>query len=180
MFVARFPETARRKTDVEATYAKPHIRQSCIACHGTRHKCSPCAPHARAVFGEFTRKTRFDDDRGTGADLDGGSTSGMGYLRSIAAARQRVISKLFAVCLITLIVTPFTAPFAVCDTADLTQSAAAHGHAFDDGKTAGEHIDRVAFLAGFSTALQAGGELFRPATLARLELLSPLACVLRI
>src|SRR5262245_2516931 len=104
----------------------------------------------------------------------------VGHLRSIAATRQRTISKLFAVCLVTLIVTPFTAPFAVCDAADLTQSTTAHGHAFDDGPAAGEHIDRVAIVSGFAAVLQAGEELFRPANAARLVHLSPLVCVLRI
>jgi hypothetical protein len=84
----------------------------------------------------------------------------MGDLRSIAAARRWTVSKLFAACLIALIVTPFTAPFAVCDVADLTHSAA-HGHALDDGKPAGEAIDQVTAVARFPEALHDSAMLFR-------------------
>jgi len=99
-----------------------------------------------------------------GVNLDEGIASAMGYLRSIAAARRRTVSKLFAACLIALIVTPFTAPFAVCDVADLTHSTADHGHAFDDGKPTGEAIGRVTAVAWFPAALQAGVTLFHSST----------------
>ena len=103
----------------------------------------------------------------------------MGFLRSIAAARLRTVSKLFAACLIALIVTPFTAPFAVCDFADFTQTTAAHGHALDEGKPSVEATDGVPAVIRFAATLRAGETLHRPAA-ARLEQRSPLVRVLRI
>jgi len=55
-------------------------------------------------------------------------------LSSVAVVRRTVLAKVFAVCLVALAVTPFTAPFSLFDLADLFGSPSSHGFTGDSDK----------------------------------------------